>query len=325
MKNKLFLFTLALYFLFFVSEIQAQSAISLSAIPPRLDVSVKPGQTVTKQIKIRNDSSTTRFINTSSKDFIVTDDAGTPVRLDGLDDSTNRWAAASWIQISPGSFKLLPGETKILTVIVIAPENATPGGHYAMILHTPKNEATLSATGSFIETNVGTLLYITIPGAITEKATLTDFSAPFFSEYGPINFKATVNNLSDIHITPVGSIDVTNWFGGRTASLPLSPTNIFPGTSRHLETTLNRKWLFGRYTATFNSGYGSTGQALVSSLIFWVIPWRLILLLIAAAIMIGVIFYLIKNRPPSAKESTNQIEDLEKELSTLKKKYQDRK
>src|SRR4030042_2026508 len=92
----------------------AQSALGLTAIPPRLELQVEPGQTITKEIKVRNESKVDRIINTSSKDFIVTDDNGTPIQIEGLDETNNRWASSSWIQISPSNFNLKPGETKSL-------------------------------------------------------------------------------------------------------------------------------------------------------------------------------------------------------------------
>ena len=319
---------LAISFAFiFAGNAVAQSAMGLSAIPPRLEVTANPGSVVTKEIKVRNESKTEKIITTSSKDFIVTDDNGTPIQVQGTDDSANRWASSAWIQVSPSNFKLKPGETKSLMLTIITPDDALPGGHYAMILHSPKNESVLTSTGSFIETNVGTLLYITVPGDIKEKALIKEFTAPFFSEYGPINFNTIVTNLSDIHITPAGSIAIKNWFGGKTADLALTPTNIFPNTSRSLQNTLAQKWLFGRYTAQLNAGYGTTGQMLAATIIFWVIPWKLMIMVTLAILLAVAIYFLVKkNTPPTVTPVENeQVIELEKELETLKKKYQDRK
>ena len=313
--------------LFAPAAVQAQNALGLTAIPPRLEITIKPGETITKEIKVRNESKTERVINTTSKDFIVTDDKGTPVQIEGVDENSNRWAAASWVQVSPSNYVLKPGETKTLMVTIIAPENPTAGGHYAMVLHSPKNQATLSETGSAIETYVGTLLYVTVPGNIKESARISDFSAPGFLEFGPVTFKTTIANFSDIHIAPVGQIDIKNWFGGRTASLSLDSLNIFPGTSRQFLSTLNKKWLFGRYTATLEAGYGTTGQALTAALVFWIIPWRLIILVLTA-IIIGVLLGVLLRQKGNHEEvntSNEKVEELEQELEELKKKYRDRK
>jgi hypothetical protein len=301
----------------------AQSALGLTAIPPRLEITIKPGQVLTKEIKIRNESRTEKSISTSVRDFIVTDDLGTPLQIESSDQSANRWTASSWIQISPSKLMLKPGETKSLVLTVIAPDNALAGGHYAMVLHTPNNDITISQTGATVETNVGTLVYITIPGDITENASIKEFSAPKFSEYGPIDFKTVITNLSDVHIAPAGSINIYNSFGFQTAQIKLDNTNIFPYTSREFANTLNRKLMLGRYKAQVNAAFGTSGQLLTATLFFWVIPYKLIALLL---IIIIIIVLILKTKSKSTPLSpTPKVEELEKELEDLKRKYQDRK
>lgn len=306
------------------ASIYAQSALGLSAIPPRLEITVKPGESVTKTIKVRNESKEEKTISTGVRDFIVVDDSGTPVQVDSKDIS-NRWAASTWVQVSNDKLLLKPGETKSLSLTVIAPDDALPGGHYAMVLHSPNNNTVLSETGAVIQTNVGTLVYITIPGNINESATVKDFTAPNFSEYGPIAFKAIITNLSDIHIAPVANILVTNLFGAKTANLALDQINIFPYTSREFNTSLNKQLLFGKFKAQLSAAYGSAGQVATATLFFWVIPYKLIITLIAILTIIVLIIKLKKISQEEMEQSTPKIVELEQELETLKKKYKDRK
>jgi len=289
--------------LFFLSStVKAQSILGLSAIPPRLEITLNPGEVKTAQIKVKNESTLDQTITTSVTDFIVADNEGTPIQID-TDMSENRWAGSSWIQLSSTSTKIKSGETQNLTVTVLAPSDALPGGHYAMILHTPDASPVLDSTGAAIKTNVGTLVYITIPGDIKQSAQVRKFSAPLFSEFGPINFDTIIANFSDIHIKPIGTINIKNWFGTSTASLPLDETNIFPYTSRSFQNTLTKKWLFGRYQAQLNAGYGSTGQLLNTTLYFWVIPWRVILLALSACISIIILVKLLESKKKKNSES----------------------
>lgn len=323
-KQILIILTLFTVHCSLVTKVNAQTALGITAIPPRLELTVKPGETITREIKVRNESATEKVMSTHSKDFIVTDDKGTPIQIENVDEKENRWAVSNWIQVSPTSFKLKPGETKSLIVTVIVPDNATPGGHYAMILHSPKNDTMISQNGATIEANVGTLVYVTVPGDIRQDAKITKFKAPQFSEFGPIDITTTVQNLSDIHIAPVGNITVTNWFGGKTAIIPLDKLNIFPYTSRHYLSTLNRKWLFGRYQAQIEAGYGTAGQALVATVFFWVIPWRFIILLLTL-IAIIVALITINRQGQFHQHDSDKIEELEDELDKLKSKYKDGK
>ena len=303
----------------------AQVSTGLSAIPPRLEVEVKPDGTTTQVIKVRNESSELKTIKVSLRDFVVNDDKGTPTFLDETSDTdNNRWAASAWIQVSPTSLTLKPGEMKSLTLTILPPANALPGGHYAAVVYSPDSFTSLNTTSASIQTNVGTLVYVTIPGDITQKASVQSFSAPRFSEFGPIDFKATVKNSSDIHIQPKGTITVNNWFGHEIDKLQLAETNIFPYTTRDFSNTLNKKWLFGRYRAYLGAEYGTAGGLIEATLFFWVIPWRLLILIVAAIAIVITLITISKNKPKKSKpESATQVAELEKELEILKKKYKD--
>lgn len=314
----------SLFFLLSTKPTQAQVATGLSAIPPRLEVEVKPDGTTTQIIKVRNESSEAKTIKVEIRDFVVSDNKGTPTFLDDTNDiANNRWAASSWIQVSPISLSLKPGEMKSLTLTVLPPANALPGGHYAAVVYRPDSLGSFSTTGASIQTNVGTLVYVTIPGDINQKASVQSFTAPKFSEFGPIDFKATVKNSSDIHIQPKGAITINNWFGREIDKLQLTETNIFPYTTRDFLNTLNKKWLFGRYKANFEAYYGTAGGLIAATIFFWVIPWRLIILIIAAIAIITTLVIISKNKPKKSKLGSSEVAELEKELEMLKKKYKD--
>ena len=323
-KISAFLLTLStLYQLSCVNSLAQIATSGLSAIPPRLEISVPADGASSQIVKVRNESSGVKNIKVSIRDFIVTDNKGTPSFIENTSDSSNsRWAASSWIQISPSSLTLKPGETKNLTLTVVPPQNALPGGHYAAVVYSPESGSIGSGTGASIQTNVGTLVYVTVPGDINQNAVVQTFTAPKFSEFGPIDFKSTIKNSSDIHIQPVGAITIKNWLGSKTAQLNLDSTNIFPYTTRDFQNTLNKKWLFGRYQANLQAVYGSNGGLITSTLFFWVIPWRLIILVVAA-IAIVVTLIIISKKRPNKKLPTNEVAELEKELEDLKKKYKD--
>lgn len=323
MRKIIALFLLLTFYSLSSAFAQAQTAQGLTAIPPRIEVTVKPGAAVIKEIKVRNDSNTPKTISLEVKDFIVSDELGTPILLDGISETANRWAASTWVQISTTKIQLKANETKALTITIVVPDKATAGGHYAMVLQTPDNaDTTINGTGSIVTTRVGTLLYITVPGNIKEDAKITNFSGPTFLEYGPVNFSSTFVNLSDVHIIPAGSITITDLLGLKVGQVYLPETRIFPLTQRNIDVTYSAKWLLGRFRAELNAIYGTQGQLLTATLFFWVIPWRLIVLLIAAVIVLYSIVTITRRQTISSSEV--KADKLEKELEDLKKKYKDR-
>jgi hypothetical protein len=78
------------------------------------------------------------------------------------------------------------------------------------------------------------------------------------------------------------------------------PRNVLPQSIRRFEQPLDKsvignKKLFGHYTAKLNLTYGNNKKALVASVSFWVIPFRLIFII--ALLLVGGFFllrYLLK-------------------------------
>jgi hypothetical protein len=324
-KTTLFLLILSTVYHLSPKVSFAQIDNGLSVAYPRLEgIIVEPGGVSTKEIKVRNESKELKTIDVYYRDFVVNDNKGTPTFLDDIDNNNNRWAASSWLQASESHFSLKPGETKSLWLTIMPPVNALPGGHYAGVFYQPNSNGTLNSTGVSIQMDVGTLVYITIPGEITQKASIQSFSAPKFSEFGPIDFKTTIKNSSDIHIKPKGAITVNNWFNKEIGKLQITETNIFPNITRDFSNILDKRWLFGRYKANFQAYYGTVNEPISATLFFWVIPWRLIILIASAIAIIVTLIIISKNKPKkNTNESTTQVAELEKELEILKKKYQD--
>ncbi len=310
------------YFLFIIPT-KAQVTQGLSAIPPRLEITVKPNGVNTQTIKVRNESNQEKNVIVSVEDFIVNDDKGTPIIVPSTKED-NRWAASNWIQVSPSSLKLKGGETKYLSLTVIPPIDALPGGHYAMVLHSPDQVSLLNSTGASVQTKVGTLVYITIPGDIKQNTLIKEFIGPKFSEFGPINFKTILQNLSDIHIKPAGNITITNMIGMKSfIQFNKKEINIFPLKTREFEDQLNKKFLFGRYKAQLNAVYGTNGQVATSAFVFWIIPWRLLILMGLGIAIIVFIIFTKKNKIIKIENTQEKVDELEAELESLKQKYKD--
>ncbi len=324
LQTSALLLLLATSYSLLTNSVRAQNTEGLSAIPPRLEITVDADGTSTQVIKVRNESKQEKTISISIEDFVVNDDKGTPTIVTATKED-NRWAASSWITVSPSSIKLKGNETKALSLIITPPANALPGGHYAMVVSSPDDEVSISdSTGSSVQTKVGTLIYITVPGDINQNAIIQKFSAPKFEEFGPIDFSSTIQNLSDIHIRPAGSITITNMIGMKSyVQFNKDGNNIFPGKSRDFENQLNKKWLFGRYKAELNAAYGTAGGIATATLFFVVIPWRFLILVGTAVAVLITIIIIIKKKSGGNKETEEKVDELEKELETLKKKYKD--
>lgn len=277
--------------------VKAQQVIKLTAIPPRLEIAADPGEVIAQQIKVRNEGDSQLGLQIKVQDFIVADKEGTPVPV--TKEISGQWAASLWMNVSPQKFLLNPGETKALDLVAVVPEDASPGGHYAVIFYSPvegtagKQEGSLTgATG--ISPNVGTLAYITVSGDIKEEARVIRMDIPKFQEYGPIKITTEIDNLSDIHIKPLGIVKIYDWFGKLKTTLKFEEKNIFPTASRVYENTWRQKWGLGKYKAQLQAGYGTQGKALIATVFFWIIPWRVITIAVLTIILVVLLALYLK-------------------------------
>lgn len=304
------------------------SEINFITSPPRLELKGKPGDTLQTMVKLKNVTESEQMYTTQALDFIVGEDGFTPIPV--TEKVSGRWSAASWMSMSPAESRLPKNGQQEIDVIIQIPQDALPGGHYAMITQSLKqaDEATqvgetVEKTAAVITPRVGTLVYITVEGDTHEEAFIRDFSAPTWVEFGPVDFTYVVENQSDIHIAPQATITIKNIFGQTKDVITVDSTNIFPLTNRSFDATWETFWGFGPYTANLDVAYGSKGNTVSVGRLFWVIPYRILLAIFV--VLFSFIAILISMRRHIAHRNdlkTKQIEVLEEKVRELESEKQ---
>lgn len=302
--------------------------VTVTAIPPRVGedgtLKASPGETLQANIKVRNNSDQTITVNSIVQDFIVGEDGETPVPI--FDDLDQRWSLTKWVTLSTQFQELAPNEIGMIAVIINVPQDALPGGKYAMVTHQPvpanagEEHEIMGAqeSASRVSQRVGTLLYVIVDGPINEEAYLRDLTMPNFTEFGPVPFALAVDNQSDIHIRPQISVEIRNIFGKKVESIQLEQKNVFPLMSRDFSGVWDRVWGIGLYKATAVMSYGETGQVAKISRYFWLLPLTLILAFVILLLILIVLWIVIK-RHLHHRNDVNQkrVEMLEKRLAEL--------
>ncbi len=269
---------------------------ALEIAPPVIYLSVDPGQTVKTQILIRDISNGNLIVNGQVNNFVSGGEDGTPkILLDNKDSSNDPYTLVSWVVPLP-SLLLVPREIKTLTATINVPKDAAPGGHYGVIRFT-STPPSLDGSGVSLAASIGVLVLVTVSGNVKQGLSVQDLSVNkdgktgTFFESGPLQFVEKFKNTGNVHVQPVGQVTITDMFGKKLAAVNvnLPPGNILPQSSRQFKqpldnTVIGNKRLFGRYTATLKAAYGSDKKVVTSSLVFWVIPYRLV-----AAVIVGIV------------------------------------
>jgi hypothetical protein len=276
---------------------------------PTLVHKLNPGDSTEGITKVINQSTSILTFKLSIQDFIVTDTVGTP---NILPPSTlgNKYSAAAWIGATPETFTLKPGESQKVNYYVQVPKDAKPGGHYAALVYTPVVSEGVKGSGSTVNSQLGSLFYITINGPINEQVSVTKFFANPFQEYGPVNILTQLKNLGDLHTAPKGTITVSGLFFNQTQNLPTH--NIFPEAARDFSNTFGKSLMVGQYKATLMGSYGASNNLpLVATVYFWVFPWRVMLVIVLAAVALILGGLYIRKRK---KDGSNKPTEAETEV-----------
>ncbi len=278
--------------------------IGVVVIPPRKGaegtLKIKPGEKKQVNIRFRNTSDKTLKVKSYTQDFVVKKDGKTPIPVE--ESVSNRWSLSSWMVVTPNFHQVAPKETIEMNVLIEVPEDAMPGGHYAMVVHEPTNETAetlrqgldVNEAASAISQRIGTLFYVIVEGPINEEAYIRDFNFNKFQEFGPVPFSFKINNQSDIHIHPRMKIDIYNLLGQKAESIDIESRNVFPLNNREFAGKWDKLWGFGLYKAKLNMSYGQAGKVVVATSNFWIVPVRIILAVILGILMITAVVVAIK-------------------------------
>jgi hypothetical protein len=325
MKKVISLFLFLALFLAAGTFARAQEKIHLVVGPVRQEVFVDPGQSDRLEMRFYNQSEQPIAGTLSVVDFVVTSPDGAPTLLDDPDNASPKFSGASWVSLPYYEVTIAATNRVSVPLTINVPENAKPGGRYVAVYFQPGAKTPQGSTGTGVTSRVAGLLYIRVNGDIAENAIVTRFQSPGLIEYGPVNVNTEILNRGDYHITPNAVVAMTNAFGTLTDQVSLKEQNIFPDAVRLFSNEIGPKWLFGRYKLTLMGAYGASGKALEAVSYTWIIPWRVIAVVILATILL---YILIKKLVTGSHEQVAELEERlsseEKELEQLKKQLRKR-
>jgi hypothetical protein len=247
-------------------------------------------------LSIRDVSAIPLTVNNEVNDFVANGEDGTPKILT---DSTkeNPYSLKNWITEIP-KLSLTPRQIVEVPITINVPSNASPGGYYAVVRFTAQ-AANPEKSGVSLSASLGALVFLKVNGDAKEQLEISEFSTQqdgknaWLFESSPVSFLERIKNTGTIHAQPTGKVTIKDAFGKvvATVNINLEGSNVLPEQTRRFtgkldSTVIGNRMLFGRYTAELTVSYGSKGQTLTSTTSFWVIPYRLILFIIFAFIVL---------------------------------------
>lgn len=318
-------FILSLFFLFGVpSPVLAQtppeSNFDVTVSPTFIELSAKPGATVTQQVKLRNN--TDREIKVIPEVKIMGGD-----EQGGLTIKETKEEHLSWILLDSEEISLKPREWSTVNFSINIPEDAAYGYYWALSFTSGDTKVT-TQTGTTLAASlaVPVLLSVQKDGAKTEGKFLEFKSDSSFYEFPPITFTTQFQNSGNVHIRPQGNVFIKDFLGRTVGTLTINESqgSILPTLNRSFETSWNDGFItyetkmkdgievigsdgkperemkihyqklldlrIGKYTATalmLVSG-AERDYTYEKTISFFVFPWKVVLVLIAIVIFVGI-------------------------------------
>jgi hypothetical protein len=308
--------------------VAADDGLHLTTSPLPINLSTSPGKSVTADLRVKQDGSGPLKLKITLYKFSAFGEEGKPQILDPEpgDDYF------SWVSFDKPVFEAAPGVWQTIHMTINVPKTAAFGYYYAPVF-SRADEPVAGARSNALNggTAVMVLLDVLNPGA-KRVLSLESFSAEHrLVEFLPDRFNVKLHNSGNVHVVPHGTVFILN--GKKEVgefNINAEQGNILPNTNRIYfndwsdgfpryelkmvdgklqydkkgkpQQTLKwnladaAKFRFGRYTAHLIAVYddGQRDVPLESTITFWVVPWRalLVLLLIVSLVGLGVYFSL---------------------------------
>jgi hypothetical protein len=278
---------------------QQNDGVSITVAPTLIELGLAPGEVWQSSIKVVNTNTFPLTIFAEPAHFAPVGDRGVGSVVPRGNIPADENVLANWVSLDTPTVTINPNASVQVPFVVTAPDDATPGSHFAAIQISTVPPSQAIETGVATAQVISSLLFVRVAGAIEESAAIRSFTASnAFSTEPQTDITLRVENFGNVHVRPVGEILIRNMWGGIRGTIPVNVNtsfgNTLPGTIR----TYDYQWRrapslldIGRYSAKVSLAYGTEArQFATSETSFWVIPVRPLLVLVG--IILSVILFI---------------------------------
>ncbi len=283
---------------------------ALTLTPVRFEISGNPGDTLAGEILLINETETTEIYYSSFANFEAQGETGSPSFVEPKD------GLGTWIHAESASITLGARQQKTVPFTIEIPKDAEPGGYFAVIFW---GTSPPSGPGVSVGAKTGVLVLLSVPGEVREDAGLVGFATKdknFFYNTLPIAFEYRFRNGGGDRVKPEGKIVIHNSVYWPTEKLDANASvgNVLPNSTRKFSVDWVkyerpesyvapagawgkfwsaagyqwRNFAVGLYVANLRLVYGSAGESAGDTVLFFVFPWQLVIVMI---IVLAILFF----------------------------------
>ncbi len=231
-------------------------AVNLNIDPPRVELSIKPGEEKHGYIVITNSdpSGDAAHVRVYVQDLVYLPDGSN----DFLPENSTPWSLSEWIKVGPTEFDIPAGKQEMVRFVMNVPEGAS-GGHYGVVFfETGVAPSKVKEVGASVNIRLGTIILVTVEGTQTYKAKLKGISVTGPDEEGSMEASYTVFNEGNILIRPKGMLKIIDAKKNQIDEIDVNKdkSGVLPQTSRRFSLKYTKTLPAGTYFAQVMLDYG---------------------------------------------------------------------
>ncbi len=307
------------------AKAQNASDFAIQVTPSPLVTTLKPGQSTTLELNVRNQGTHTEDLRIQPRSF----EFDSKTQKINIDD-TKLAPVAPWLKFSSPTFTVAAGQTITEKITISLPKEAGFSYSFALVINRVTEPANQGGTNQLKGSlALFTLINVDRPGA-TRKLELGKITTTQnIYEYLPAEVDIELKNTGNSIFQPLGNVFIQRGENDKSpiGTLPLNQSSayILPGTTRIIKaqwtdgfqvektttaadgtTKKDVEWNWsnlshlriGRYTAKVVAIYndGHRDIPLEGTVSFWVIPWKILLIALAILLVIGAGVWSIVSR-----------------------------
>ncbi len=266
---------------------------------PAFTYSMTPGATLTDNLAVVNIGFQPIQLTVYATDAVNGSDGSFGL----LPATTKPTDAGSWVKLTlpngTTSLEVPARTTEILPLRVVVPANAAPGDHAAgLVASLASNVKDANGDVVTLDQRVGARMFIRVSGALRPGLTVDSLAASYHGTLNPFGkgeatVTYTVRNTGNVRLAGSQRVTISGLFG--TTGNPSAIADIsllLPGGSEKVTVTvpgvLPTIWMTAHVTVSPLAVKGDVDPHLApvaASTHFWAIPWALIALLVALALL----------------------------------------
>lgn len=282
--------------------------VGIKISPIKIDELVKPGDVLKRTLKVTNTSSDPKTFYLFLSDFVADGESGKALLVTA---GSSEIGMSGWVDISPQGYDFAAGQEIEIPFTIKVPENVAPGGYYGALevgTQPPKINIEGEDKGAAMSMaqRAACLLILQVAGEVNEDADIREFISDktFYGTPFDVKFIERIENKGNTHIKPQGAINIKNMFGKNVSIIRVNEngSNVLRKSVRKFEQEWTDKMAFGRYKAILGLTYGTESslggqgkKTLYAERVFWIFPWKIIIPVMLALLLIGAFMAFLLN------------------------------